>query len=78
MNKFTLLLRAFLRKNALQLSQVMAPKLYPRALSPQTAQIFGILVSGIVEDPFVGRTNEELLDVGESQSSEELLSIVRV
>ena len=29
---------AFLLKKALQLSQVMAPKLKPRALSPHTAQ----------------------------------------
>ncbi|EAT41125.1 AAEL007212-PA, partial [Aedes aegypti] len=31
--------RAFLRKNALQLSQVIALKLYPSALSPHTLHI---------------------------------------
>ena len=70
---FTLLLRAFLRKNALQLSQVIAPKLYPSALSPQTAQSFGTFVS-VPFDPFVGRTNEELLEVGESHIVETLLT----
>ena len=35
---FTLSFKAFLRKKALQLSHVTALKLYPKALSPQTAQ----------------------------------------
>jgi len=38
--------RAFLRKNALQLSHVTALKLYPRALSPQTEQ--SLVLSGVV------------------------------
>ena len=71
----TLLLRAFRLKNALQLSQVIAPKLYPKALSPQTAHILGIFVSVQFCDPFVGRIKEELLDVGESHIAEELLSL---
>ena len=65
----TLLLSAFLRKNALQLSQVIAPKLYPKALSPQTAQIFGILVSVLVA-LLAGRALDELLEVGESHKPE--------
>ncbi len=44
----TLSLRAFLLKKALQLSQVTALKLYPRALSPHTEQtllFLGLVVS---------------------------------
>ena len=43
---FTFDFRAFLRKNALQLSHVTALKLYPRALSPQTEQ--SLVLSGVV------------------------------
>ena len=65
----TLLLSAFRRKNALQLSQVIAPKLYPKALSPQTAHIFGIFVS-VLFGVLAGSTRDELLEVGESHRPE--------
>jgi hypothetical protein len=68
-----LLVRAFRRKNALQLSQVIAPKLYPSALSPQTAHIFGILASAL-DAVLAGRARDELLEVGESHRPEEGLS----